>query len=187
MKPLAARSIGFLLWQIILLAIGMTTGCQSKQQSNDFSQLPSRISGSSDAKFIAIQQTFFRYNVQVISIGQDYLITIPSLALFANQSSRMLWQGYDVLNKVVEYMHQFRMVGVNITGYSSKYKGHARQKALTSARAQAVADYLWSQGIDSRFIFADGKGSSKPIKQTSEKDDSSDNSRIEITFRDTIV
>jgi len=49
-------------------------------------------------------------------------------------------------------MKQFRKVGVNVTGYSSEYVSVKRERALALARARAVADYLWSQGIDSHWF-----------------------------------
>ncbi len=64
---------------------------------------------------------------------------------------------------------------------------HNENRALTLARARAVGDYLWSQGVDSRFIFTHGLGSDKPIVAFTEKGDKSPNSRIEITFRDAVA
>ena len=62
-----------------------------------------------------------------------------------------------------------------------------REHALTQARAREVADYLWSQGIDTRFIFTQGSGSDKPIGAFIERGDASPNSRIEITFRQAVA
>jgi intracellular multiplication protein IcmN len=154
---------------------------------NSTYKLPHGVAAASDRTAMILQKTLNSAGIKVISIGQDYLISIPSLALFPEQSPRLTWNAYPVLNKIVLYMKQFRKIGVNITSYSNKYVSVRREQALTLARARAVGDYLWSQGIDSRFIFTEGAGSDKPITDYSPAGDRSPNSRIEITFRDAIV
>jgi intracellular multiplication protein IcmN len=62
-----------------------------------------------------------------------------------------------------------------------------RERALTLARSRVVGEYLWSQGVDSRFIFTQGLGSDKPIMRFTQGGDFSLNSRIEITFRDSVA
>lgn len=149
--------------------------------------LPKIVIGASDPSVIKMQDNFRKKGIKVITIGQDYLIAIPSNFLFPEQSPRLTWGSYGVLNDVVCFMKKFRKVAVNVTGYSSKYQSAQREHSLTLTRARVVADYLWSQGIDSRFIFTEGAGSDKPIVVNSNGGDRSPNSRIEITFRDAIV
>lgn len=154
---------------------------------DDSFKLPPKVAGTSDAAVIAMQKMFNKCGVRVVTIGQDYLISIPSAALFTDQSPRLTWQSYALLNNVVFFLQQFRKVGVTVTSYSSKYVSVRREQALTLTRARVVADYLWSQGIDSRFVFTEGAGSDKPIASFAHGGDKSVNSRIEITFRDAIV
>ncbi|WP_233419380.1 type IVB secretion system protein IcmN/DotK [Legionella adelaidensis] len=149
--------------------------------------LPYKVDGSSDPKMVAMQDAFNRSGIQVISIGQDYLVSIPSAALFANQSPQLTWNSYALLNQVVCYLKLFRKISVSVEGYSGKCNNPHREKVLTAARARAVANYLWSQGIDSRFVFTHGHGSDKPIVNLMSPGDSSPNSRIEITFRDAVA
>lgn len=174
-----------------LLASLLLAACQGSRyvaiDDDGTFPLPPKVAGTSDAAVIAMQKQFNKCGVRVISIGQDYLISIPSVALFADQSPRLTWQSYALLNNVVFYLKQFRKVAVNVTSYSSKYVSVRREQALTLTRARAVADYLWSQGIDSRFIFTEGAASDKPIAAFTHGGDKSVNSRIEITFRDAIV
>ncbi len=62
-----------------------------------------------------------------------------------------------------------------------------RELALTKARANAIADYFWEQGIDARFIFAQGLSRYKPIAHNLRSEDRPPNSRIEIVFYRTIL
>lgn len=151
-------------------------------------KLPKRVQGASDTRLIKKIRNFNRQGlVKVMTIGSDYMISIPSAILFPDQSPRLTWTSYQTLNRVVSLMKEFRKIAVNVTAYSSQYESVKREQALTLARARVVADYLWSQGIDSRFIFVEGAGSEKPIAHYRQAGDHAPSSRVEITFRDAII
>lgn len=150
-------------------------------------RLPHRVEGASDKAIMGMQKGLIHSGVKVITIGQDYLISIPAASLFPSQSPRLTWGSYGLLNKVACYLKQFRKIAVNISSHSSKYVSAKREHALTLARSRAVAEYLWSQGIDSRFIFTEGHGSDKPIIGYLGGGDESPNARVEITFRDAVA
>ncbi|WP_419420333.1 type IVB secretion system protein IcmN/DotK [Legionella sp. D16C41] len=192
MKRVCIGFITFLLRYFVVVSLLILTGCccgngKLLLLTQQGFKLPTRVAGSSDAYVIAQQAGFARCGVKVITIGSDYLISIPSTVLFADQSPRIKWEAYSVLNKVVKFMRQFRKIGVNVTSYSSQYVSSKREQSLTLARARAVSDYLWSQKVDSRFIFAEGAGSDKPISAFMQGGDRSVSSRIEITFRDAVA
>lgn len=180
----------FSTWHATLLASLLLIGCHTKVYrplDDDPPNLPRRVEGTDDKVAIKLQKSLTRCGVAVITVGQDYLISIPSYALFPNQSPHLTWRSYGLLNQVARFLKEFRKIGVNITAYSGRYVSDRREHALTLARARTVADYLWSQGIDSRFIFTEGAGSEKPIMSFSRGGDKTPNSRIEITFRNAIV
>ena len=151
-------------------------------------KLPKRVKGTSDSRLMKRMRNFnSQGNIKVMSIGSDYLISIPSSMLFPSQSPRITWTGYAALNRVAKLLKEFRKVAVNVTAYSSQYVSIQREQALTLTRARNVGDYLWSQGIDSRFIFVEGAGSEKPITHYRTGKDNAPSSRVEITFRDAII
>ncbi len=172
-----------------LLALLLLLGCQHETlpSMDDLSRLPTHVDGASDAAIMVLQNNLNKDGAQVVTMGQDYLISIPSNLLFATHSPQLTWNSYKLLNEVICYLQQFRKVTVSVYAYSFKHISTRREHALTLARARGVADYLWSQGIESRFIFTQGLGSDKPISAFIKHDDDSLNSRIEITFRRAIV
>lgn len=174
---------------IAVFALLIFAGCHSRPDplADDIAPLPRQVDGASDAMKIALQTRLTKEGVKVLTIGQDYLISIPATSLFATQSPKLTWNSYQILNDVACYLQQFRKTTVNVTAFSSKYVSRLREQALTQARAHVVADYLWSQGIDSRFIFTQGLGSDKPIVAFTPLGDGSPNSRIEITFRNAVA
>lgn len=187
--PLVIRySHKVLCLTVVLL---MVTGCHRRAHyiyvPEDPDTLPRRVASAQDPGAQRTLKRLLKQGVKVISIGQNYLISIPANSLFGNQSPRIRWGSYALLNDVVCYLKQFRKIGVDVTAYSSKYVSPARERALTSARAAAVADYLWTQAIDSRFIFTRGLGSDKPYLFNRSGGDSSPNARVEITFRNEVA
>ncbi len=172
-----------------LIVCILLTGCGSKYQKPVFDQpkLPTQVSTASDRDILKMQKKITDQGVKIIIIGQNYLISVPSTLLFANQSPKIQWEAYALLNNIACYVQQFRKISININGFSSKYVSSRREHALTLARTKEVSNYLWSQGVDSRFIFTQGLGSDKPIVGFTQRGDSAPNSRIEITFRQAIA
>ena len=174
-------------WFAVLMILISSTACHKVLLPIDDQKLPYKVSGANDRSMMDLQSRLNHKGVQVLTIGQDYLISIPSALLFPNESPQLTWGSYALLNAVACYLKEFRKISITVTAYSNKCVSVRRDKALTLARARAVGDYLWSQGVDSRFIFTQGLGSDKPIVANQQKGDYSKNSRIEIRFRDAVA
>lgn len=174
---------------IAFIALIHLSGCHRERYIPDEqeSQLPCKLNGACDATVMNYLKKLNRRGVRVITLGQDYLISIPATALFEAQTPHLTWASYGLLNDVAAFLKQFRKVAMNINSFSSKYVSVQRERALTLARSRVVGEYLWSQGVDSRLIFTHGLGSDKPIMSYTQGGDSSLNARIEITFRDAVA
>ena len=172
---------------IILLPLGGCGGRHYRDPAADQPQLPCKLRGACDATVIKYMTKLNKRGVKVITMGQDYLISLPANTLFSDQSPRLMWSSYALLNDVATLLKQFRKVTINVTSYSSQYVSVQRERALTMARSRVVGEYLWSQGVDSRFIFTHGLGSDKPIVRSKQGGDKSVNARVEITFRDDVI
>ena len=175
-------------WLAAFILLFTLSGCHHRIYNvSETQKLPYKVSGAKDSVIVSKQDKFNKKGVRVISLGQNYMISIPSAVIFDNESPRLRWDSYALLNAVACYLNEFHKVAINVTAYSNKCVSEKRDRALTLARARAVGDYLWSQGIDSRFIFTEGLGSDKPVMFYSKKSDRSLNSRVEITFRDAVA
>lgn len=175
-----------------LLGLTLLVGCQSSwkppEVRNTDDSLPTRVARTSDAAMIRQIGALEKKGVTVITMGQNYLISIPCSRLFANQSPRLLWEAYDTLNAVVAYLGEFRKIAVTVTAYGDTYNHSERREiALSKARASFVSNYLWSQGVDTRMLISRGAGPTNPIVLSGSQRDQSSNSRIEITFRDEVA
>lgn len=170
---------------ISLIAFFEVSGCNRAGYNtvDDGPKLPCKVQGACDATIIKNLSKFNKRGIKVVTMGQDYLISIPASALFEDQTPHLTWASYGLLNELAVFLKQFRKIAINITSYSSKYISVQREHSLTLARSRVVSEYLWSQGVDSRFIFTEGMGSDKPIMSFTQGGDKSPNARVEITFR----
>jgi intracellular multiplication protein IcmN len=166
---------------LLLLCWGLW-GCSSSRTFDD-DPLPTSVEGTSDSDIEEKQDTLTSDKVQIISIGDDYMLSIPSSQIFANESPKITKKGRDVLDDVVDYLQSMRKIAVHVSAYADCYQSQARTQALTKARAKVVGAYLWSHNVESKMIFTEGFGSDKPIVLRTTGDDKSPNSRVEITFR----
>lgn len=121
--------------------------------------------------------------IQIINVGEDYLMIIPSGRLFYPQSPRIYWSSYALLNKVMCYLNLFDKTTIKIAGYADCLGSEKHNYALSLARASAVANYLWSQDLDTRLAYVKGYGSSRPMISPWDTINRSQNERIEIIFR----
>ena len=187
MRQWVTKYFAKIIWLIIVLLL--SSGCQRAYSpyARESERLPQRVLSVRDPGAQKIVNRLNRQGVTVISMGQNYLVSIPAALLFAGESPRIRWESYAVLNDVVCYLNQFRKIGVDVSAFSSQYVSPSRERALTSARARVVADYLWSQDIDSRFVFTRGLGSDKPIISAYGGGDRNSNARVEITFRNAVA
>ncbi len=170
---------------VLLCAFVFIAGCKPKaiRPIDDTIPLPTQVAGASDARIVWFEKRLTQSGVRVMSLGQEYMLSIPSRLLFESQSPQLTWASYRLLNEIACYLQQFRKVSITINAFSSQYVSREREHALTLARARAISKYLWSQNIESRFIFTHGLGSDKPISTFKLRGEGSPNSRIEITFR----
>lgn len=176
------------IMMLMMIAI-LVSGCRSSSlpTTNEKAVLPHKVFGAYDAAIMEMQDGLNKKGIQVITLGQEYLISIPAARLFASQSPRLTWNSYGLLNEVACYLRQFRKISISVTAYSSKCLSSQRERALTLARAREVGNYLRRKNVDSRFIFTHGLGSDKPILTLRQGGDASPNARIEITFRNAVA
>lgn len=130
-----------------------------------------------------LEYRLVQQRVKIICIGQNYLIIIPARLLFKEHSPHLRWKSYLLLNNVAQYLQQFRKVSVQVSTYHNKDAFAKRESALTTTRSTAIANYLWSQGIDSRFILTRESNNNQLMFNKGGYGDESGNSRVEITFR----
>jgi OOP family OmpA-OmpF porin len=105
---------------------------------------------------------------------------LSSESTFMLNSAELTSQAKSSLQEVVDVMLRYPQSQVMITGYTDTTGTTAYNQSLSEQRAQAVADYLASKGIESGRISAKGMGESDPIASNETRAGREQNRRVEI-------
>ena len=180
-------------WHVLVtfLVIGLVLqgcggGAQYNSRNSKVPYLPTHLPPT-DPEKLKMQMRLEHEQVQVIQTGQWILVSIPSLMIFAEHTGNISMGSYGILNDVACFIKMYRKVEIDINAYESCCDSHQRMLALTRLRASRIADYLISQGIDSRIVFTRGMANDKPIMKTERSESHLANSRIEILFKEEII
>lgn len=125
-----------------------------------------------------------RGNVQVIKVGEDIMVVLPSHSFFYDDSSHLNEAFYPVLDDVAKFMSQYQTVAVKVSGYTDDQGDKTRNQALSRQQAQNIAKYIQHQGLDARYIYATGYGGEFPIATNETLEGRYINRRVQITFRE---
>jgi outer membrane protein OmpA-like peptidoglycan-associated protein len=132
------------------------------------------------------QQTLVKelqgYGVRFFEVGDQITIVLPADRFFETNSSAANTYSYAILRKVVVLLNKYQSIGIKVSGYTDNQGSIERNKALSTQRAQTVAHYLWSQGIDTRLLYAVGYGASHFVADNQAAAGRAVNRRIEITL-----
>lgn len=118
--------------------------------------------------------------VSVTRNGDVITLNMPSNITFASGQSAVKPEFYDVLNAVSLVLKEYNRTIVNVFGHTDSDGSDAFNQDLSEKRALSVAQYLISQGSDSRRYFVLGYGESQPIASNATAVGKASNRRVEI-------
>jgi outer membrane protein OmpA-like peptidoglycan-associated protein len=102
---------------------------------------------------------------------------------YALGSAKILPSSFKALDEIVALMKADNTLMMDIEGHSDNAGTEARNKQLSTERANAVKTYLVSKGIAASKINAEGFGSEKPIADNNTKAGRAQNRRTEMKLR----
>ena len=90
-------------------------------------------------------------------------VTLNTDVLFAFNKSELLPGGKDKLDELAKDSQGADVDRVVLAGYADRIGSDGYNKDLSERRAQAVADYLASKGVDQSRIQVEGRGEDHPV------------------------
>ncbi len=133
-----------------------------------------------DSKASVADQIINRGN-KVIILGDQILIVLPSQYVFVSNTPTLQPYSYKTLDLVSELISGYPNMSVKIAAYTGNNGSERINCSLTQEQANSVMKYLWRTNINTRLLYAEGGGGSKPIT-ASVSDFTGDNYRVEITL-----
>jgi Outer membrane protein and related peptidoglycan-associated (lipo)proteins len=118
---------------------------------------------------------------QVRDVARGTVITLSGGVLFESGKAELLPGAQDRLSRVAAFLKNSPRPVV-IEGYTDSRGSSSKNQSLSERRAQAVSDYLTSQGIPGDRIRAVGKGASSPVASNASASGRSQNRRVEVVL-----
>lgn len=129
-----------------------------------------------DAHTTVADQIINRGN-KVIVLGDQILIVLPSKYVFVENTPELQPYSYKTLDLVSNYISSYPNMTVKVTTYSNSLLPERISRSLTQEQSNSVVKYLWRTRINTRMLYAEGGGESKPVVA-----DGDENDRVEITL-----
>lgn len=116
-------------------------------------------------------------------LKSDSLITLGEL-LFETNSHRLSQQHFAGLDSLAAFLVVHPQLEIRITGHTDNTGAERHNVALSTRRAEAVAEYLREQGVNFDTISFEGMGSSAPIADNRSSEGRKKNRRVEVLITD---
>ena len=121
-------------------------------------------------------------NAKVERVGEGIKITFDSGILFDTNKSDLRAASMTEIQKMAEILKKYPDTNVLVEGHTDASGSDAINQPLSERRAQAVANYTTSQGVDAARITTKGYGSSQPIGDNTTAEGKQANRRVEIAI-----
>ena len=108
--------------------------------------------------------------------------TMSSEALFDHDKSTLKPEGKAALHELDEGIKAkgARVVDIDVIGHTDSDGTEEYNQALSVRRAQAVKDYMVSEGVDASIIDVSGQGELNPIASNATREGRAENRRVDI-------
>jgi chemotaxis protein MotB len=165
---------------VSLLSTTMLTGCVVWKSDYDKLQAENQ---QLQAQLAASQQ-------QVSRLQGAIKYTVNSDLLFAPGSWRMSAQGQQIIGRLASQLAPTQQNHLLVSGYTDnapigealRRQGVASNQELSQKRADAVMQYLISQGVKPDLVAAKGFGDADPVAPNTTAQGRSQNRRVELSL-----
>jgi outer membrane protein OmpA-like peptidoglycan-associated protein len=120
--------------------------------------------------------------VSVTRMGDNITLNMPGNITFKSNSADVDPSFYKVLNSVNIVLKKYNKTVVEVAGHTDNTGPADYNQKLSERRANAVAQYLESQGLVSNRVVTIGAGESKPVADNSTPEGRQSNRRVELTL-----
>ncbi|WP_242434651.1 OmpA family protein [Hymenobacter amundsenii] len=121
-------------------------------------------------------------NAKVERVGEGIKITFDSGILFDTNKSDLRQASMTEIQKMTETLKKYPDTNILVEGHTDASGSDAINNPLSQRRAQAVANYTISQGVDASRVTTQGYGSTQPIADNTTEAGKQANRRVEIAI-----
>jgi outer membrane protein OmpA-like peptidoglycan-associated protein len=136
----------------------------------------------SDMKQIDIPESYtpdiYNLDVTLVKVKVGRKVVLNNI-LFETGKSVLTAGSYDELNRLLNYMLDYPLMKIEVSGHTDITGSAAINLSLSEARAKAVVMYLTNKGIDNSRMKYHGYGSIQPISDNTTSQGRARNRRVE--------
>ena len=127
-----------------------------------------------------LEQSLAGSNARVVRQGDQLLVNFPGEVTFATDSAQIRPEFYPTLNDVAATLQRYPRSYIDVVGHTDSTGSEQYNQRLSEQRAQSVANYLRSRGVEPARIAAYGMGESQPIATNATAQGRQQNRRVEV-------
>lgn len=159
---------------LLSAALLTTVGCASKPQTSEFVVAPMAVPGN------AAYQTgpLVNNSAEVQAAAQN----VRGIVHFAFDSSAIDAEAANVLNEQVAFLKNYPDAVVLVAGHTDERGSREYNHALGERRAQAVKNYLASQGVADARVETISYGEDRPVATGTDEASHAENRRAELSY-----
>jgi outer membrane protein OmpA-like peptidoglycan-associated protein len=136
-----------------------------------------------DKQEAALRAQMANTGVEVQRQGDQIKLIMPGNITFATDSSAISSSFYTPLNNLANSFKQFNENNIEIIGFTDSTGARQHNMDLSQQRAQSVATYLTSQGVDGSRLSVRGAGPDQPIASNADANGRAQNRRVEVNLK----
>jgi outer membrane protein OmpA-like peptidoglycan-associated protein len=135
-----------------------------------------------DNQEAALRREMQGTGVEVVRQGDNITLDMPSAITFGFDSSALNPAFHGTLDRVARTLQEYGSTIIEIAGHTDSVGTDDYNYRLSVERAQAVANYLMSRGINRERLIVTGAGETRPVASNDTESGRADNRRVEITI-----
>ena len=133
-----------------------------------------------DRQEAKLRQELRGSGVRVARNGDNIQLIMPGNVTFDVDQANIRSQFFNTLASVAVVLKEFDKTNIRVTGYTDSTGSDSHNQVLSENRADAVGDFLVSQGIASGRVQARGYGERYPVASNDTPEGREANRRVEL-------
>lgn len=133
-----------------------------------------------DRQEAALRAELQKTGVSLKRVDNKLQLVMPGNLTFNSSSSDVRSNFYEVLDSVSKVLNEYDKTDVFVSGHTDNTGKDSYNMTLSKNRADSVAKYLKSRGVQGTRITSEGLGSKYPITSNSTSQGRENNRRVEI-------
>ncbi|MES1926778.1 OmpA family protein [Salinisphaera sp. T31B1] len=122
--------------------------------------------------------------LDITRLDNDALkIGVASDASFAVDSSTLSVDAQNTFNKIATVLKDYDKTAIHVVGHTDSTGSEQHNLELSQQRAQSVAQFLSSRGVNSQRLLTWGRGESQPIASNDTAEGRAENRRVDIVIK----